>query len=786
MSETSDKTILIWDSGGDYVHTAEAIIPEYGRVLYYCPWESAFSTSKGLLVGIGIDGIERVPDFWESLSDADIVMFTDVGNYGLTEYLRSQGIPVFGSGAGGKLETDRGFLKQVCKAHGIDAAEYGEVHGIDNLRTILERNEDLYVKLSYMRGEAETRHHKNWMESEDWLNALAVRMGPYKHLAQFIVEMPISDDDGPCVEIGFDSFCSDGAFPDETLYGYEAKDSAYLGVVGALPPRLLETRSRLEPILRSVGYRGPLSTETRETESGSYLVDLTCFSSDTEILTDKGWKRFYDLDRTEQVATLDVATREIVYQHPTAYQAFDYDGEMWRFSSPRGVIDLRVTPDHGFWVSRRDPKGTLCYSKARDLKDKLFMPRTGIWRGKEPQTFPLPMYERRWESFCGPNNASHVKRLKSEPMLDIPMEAWLRFLGVYLAEGSVKASGQVNISQFKHVGQFVDWLRPLPWKVSVYDGGLQINSVQLAQYLMQFGKCNEKFVPEFVKQLSSRLINVFLEAFGLGDGHAREGSGQMRYHTTSKRLADDLQELVFKAGRVASIATVSTQNTWAVFKEGAYPRRYDLYTVQERPTFDSYYFEASGQRAGDYITKDHYSGMVYDVTVPNGTIYVRRAGKPVWTSNCRWPSPPSELESKLIANLGEVIWQVARGEVATPEYRFKYGAQIVLRSQEFEEHHVALKIGRPDRTAIHGHCIVNGQDYAVSVSEIPEMGGVVGMGNSMEDAVREAYEVAESVEGADIKYDSGALNKILETIEDGRELGISWSGDLYGEESGQR
>jgi len=33
-------------------------------------------------------------------------------------------------------------------------------------------------------------------------------------------------------------------------------------------------------------------------------------------------------------------------------------------------------------------------------------------------------------------------------------------------------------------------------------------------------------------------------------------------------------------------------------------------------------------------TKEIYHGMVYDVTVPNGTLYVRRNGKPVWTCNC--------------------------------------------------------------------------------------------------------------------------------------------------------
>jgi hypothetical protein len=136
--------------------------------------------------------------------------------------------------------------------------------------------------------------------------------------------------------------------------------------------------------------------------------------------------------------------------------------------------------------------------------------------------------------------------------------------------------------------------------------------------------------------------------------------------------------------------------------------------------------------------------------------------------------------SKMISNLGEVIWQVAHGEKPTPEYRFKYGAQIVLRSDWFQEHPLAIKVNRPDRTAIHGHCIVNGQEYAVSVSEIAEMGGAIGMGDSMEDAIAEAYEIAESVEGADVKYDSGALNKTLESVKEGLKLDIIWGDEVHG------
>lgn len=425
MTDLTTKTALIWDAGGDFTHIAEAIAPEYARVLYYVPWESSFSTAKGLLPGIGLEGIERVADFFEYLDDADILIFTDVGNYGLIDWLRAQGKPVFGCGGAGKYETDRLLLKLLCKDIGIDTAEAIPVRGLKGLRAVLETNEDLFVKLSYLRGESETRKHTSILHSEDWLNRLATSLGPYRELADFLIEVPIhdNDEDGPCVEIGFDSWCGDGQFPEQMLFGYELKDSAFVGCVGTLPERMATIRDKLSTALNRVGYRGAISTETRETEAGSFLIDLTL----------------------------------------------------------------------------------------------------------------------------------------------------------------------------------------------------------------------------------------------------------------------------------------------------------------------------------------------------------------------RFPSPPSELQSKLVANLGEVVWDVAHGARPQPKYRCRYGAQIVVKSPDFQEHPIPLEIGRPELVAIHGHCIIDGQDYAVSVSEIEEMAGAIGMGDTLEEAIREAYEGAESIKGEGVRYDSGALNKALECVREGEKLDLTFKADNEGE-----
>src|SRR5947209_1341432 len=122
--DLSRKTVLMWDASGSYTHMAEAVVNDFARVLYYVPWETGFPVPANILPGEGVDGIERLSDFWNALETADLVVFADVGNYGLQEYLRRQNIPVFGSGSGGALEHDRVLLKSTCEKLGIDVAKY--------------------------------------------------------------------------------------------------------------------------------------------------------------------------------------------------------------------------------------------------------------------------------------------------------------------------------------------------------------------------------------------------------------------------------------------------------------------------------------------------------------------------------------------------------------------------------------------------------------------------------------------------------------------------------------
>ena len=69
-----------------------------------------------------------------------------------------------------------------------------------------------------------------------------------------------------------------------------------------------------------------------------------CYSADTQVLTDKGWKYFYDLDRTERILQWDKDTNALSWCKPLNYFEYDVDDELCLFEN-RHISQL-VTKNH--------------------------------------------------------------------------------------------------------------------------------------------------------------------------------------------------------------------------------------------------------------------------------------------------------------------------------------------------------------------------------------------------------------------------------------------------------
>jgi len=211
--------------------------------------------------------------------------------------------------------------------------------------------------------------------------------------------------------------------------------------------------------------------------------------------------------------------------------------------------------------------------------------------------------------------------------IQIPMDDWLAFIGIWLAKGSVSEGYKVSIAQKnpKKTKLIEGLLAHLPFEFSRGEHEFYYYTKQLHSYLAGFGKAYQKFVPQFVKELTPMQIVTFLDWFALGDATMMK-NGFRIFYTSSKKLADDIQELLLKIGRVGIVKTRERYRTMWIKDHLAVCAR-PQYEVMERVKKLDSWLDKRDTKIVDY------EGKVYCATVKNHIMYVRRNGKPYWCGN---------------------------------------------------------------------------------------------------------------------------------------------------------
>jgi hypothetical protein len=347
-----------------------------------------------------------------------------------------------------------------------------------------------------------------------------------------------------------------------------------------------------------------------------------CYSDDSEVLTNNGWKLFKDVEADDLILSLNPQTRNVEWVKHVAQQCYDYDGEMIYFHNRS--LDCLVTPEHRM-VYLDKSNGEIKYSTA----DEFTQGKGAFYRG------------------CVYRN-SNIREVRIGS-LTFDADTFFEFMGYWLADGSVTRKSFVSIAQLgtdANIKDIRSCVERMGFMVHNSKDNVSFNNKTMRDYLSQFGHAADKFVPAIIKQASRRQIRIFLKAFVSCDGHVRtphpfignrgglciSARDERVYYTSSKQLAADLGELILKAGHRPSYSINSTKGTVTHFRNGDYAANYDSYSIRETyaPT-------------ATVFTKErvHYVGKVYDLTLErNHIMYIRRNGKCFWGSNCRCYSVP--------------------------------------------------------------------------------------------------------------------------------------------------
>ncbi|MBU4265704.1 MAG: hypothetical protein L6243_02185 [Candidatus Altiarchaeales archaeon] len=340
-----------------------------------------------------------------------------------------------------------------------------------------------------------------------------------------------------------------------------------------------------------------------------------CYSEDTEILTEDGWKKFNKLDSNDKAAVFEPKTMASWFEKPKKIYWMRYDGKMIQFRNRN--VDLLVTPNHRMLFQQRKGKKKIFVTEAKDYQGEHYIYQSSKWQGNDPEFFVLPEHDYKFN-----------RRFNE---LKIKFKDWVRFLGIYLSEGYTskgKSAKRVHICQAensKHFSEFKKILGKLPFKFRYEKANnkFRINSTQLANYLGQFGNSHQKYVPSYIKNASVNTIVEFLKSFCLGDGDIHYG--QMRFHTSSRRMIDDMQEMFVKTGFSGTITIDKRNKMLNPLNKKTYPAR-PVYSIEMRKT------NKTSIRKGN-VKYINYNGYVGCVTVSTGFVIVRRNNRVAISGN---------------------------------------------------------------------------------------------------------------------------------------------------------
>jgi thymidylate synthase (FAD) len=339
-----------------------------------------------------------------------------------------------------------------------------------------------------------------------------------------------------------------------------------------------------------------------------------CYDDKTEVLTGAGWKSWPDVTGEELFAT---RSRDGLLEYQPALRLVrkEYRGHMIGFEGMS--LDLLVTPDHRILAS----------------------PQTTRPERLKPSFRLLPAHALLWRSHRHTSTARWKGETKAFLHFDgirFPAYPLLRLIGLFIGDGNLSASNHIVFNLRK--AREIEFLRR-----AVNEAGLELRewgrlktlAVPLSEGLRAlFADCyvdHEKVIPPALLRLDSACLEALYAGLLNSDGtiFSREsGEDRHSYSTTSRRLADGVQEVALKIGRSASVRPHRSSPGDGHY--GKKPRwRVTIYSGRNsRPALCR-----TREQAESHMGVEQYDGAIHCVEVPNSTLYVRRNGYAVWCGN---------------------------------------------------------------------------------------------------------------------------------------------------------
>src|SRR2546429_4296026 len=340
-----------------------------------------------------------------------------------------------------------------------------------------------------------------------------------------------------------------------------------------------------------------------------------CYDDATDVLTTEGWKAWPDVTGEELFAT---RARDGLLEYQPALRLVrkEYRGHMVGF---RGAsLDLLVTPDHRVLAS----------------------PQTTRPERANPMFRLMPAHSVLWRAHRHVATANWRAPSRATLSFDrhrFPAAPLLRLVGLFIGDGNLSRSNHIvfRLRKPREIGFLREAVSSAGLEVREWGARGETFAVPVGPQLRAlFADCyvdREKRIPPKLLQLDVNSLRALYAGLLNSDGSIlprERGEDREVYSTTSKVLADGVQELALKIGRSASVRPHRASPGDGHYGGKARWRVVIYSGRNSRPALCR-----TREQAESHMGVECYDGAIHCVEVPNHTLYVRRNGYPVWSGN---------------------------------------------------------------------------------------------------------------------------------------------------------
>lgn len=259
------------------------------------------------------------------------------------------------------------------------------------------------------------------------------------------------------------------------------------------------------------------------------------FDESTDILTKDGWKNIKDINVDDYIVAINNQDNEFeLCSSPKIFKEH-YKGDIFRIKSQN--ISLKVLPDSN------------CFPEEYKINDNEHLKELII--KYQPIIFNFTYNYNR-----NPKDKFILPSMYQNEQQEIPMNDWLKFLGIYLVVGNTALDMVILSSKNKYTEDIIRKVLNLLHLSYKFDGNnFSIQNIQLVSYLKKLNDKNERFIPKEFLELSFDQLQILFSHMMIESKRF-----QKTFNSVSKTLSHNFIELAIKCGYTVKIYTKKKYN----------------------------------------------------------------------------------------------------------------------------------------------------------------------------------------------------------------------------------